>query len=174
MYDTSMDRLALRASLCLVALGSLAGCSDDDPAADPAECNALVNDGPGVIPVMRTAGTTPMGGTIEDGRYEQTALDYYPDTGETVSPDPRTLSAIFELEAGTLEAIVGATLGDQEQSDRFSATFETSGTELTLTYSCPDASAVEHPEYTATPTELRLFYRIGNDTATAEVVLTKQ
>lgn len=115
-----------------------------------------------------------MGGTIEDGRYVQTGLDYYPDPGETVPPDPRTLSAVFELEAGALEAVVGASLGDEERSDTFSATYSVSGTVLTLTYSCPDPGVIERPNYTATAGELRLFYRIAEETATAEVVLTKQ
>jgi hypothetical protein len=168
--------LLLRASLVLVALGLLAGCSDDDSSSTPTpgSCNDLTNDGPGVNAVVRTAGTTPMGGTIEDGRYLQTGLDYYADPGETVPPDLRTLSAVFELEAGALEAVVGASIGEDEQSDTFSATYSASGTVLTLTYSCPDPSVSERPNFTATPSELRLFYRIADETATAEVILTKQ
>jgi hypothetical protein len=152
-----------------VALGSLAGC-EDNPPAEP--CNALVNDGPNVMPELLTAGTTPMGGTIEDGTYEQTGFDYYPDSGTTLAPDPRTLSGVFEFTAGSLEAVVGQSIGSDEATDRYSADYVATGTELTLTYSCPQG--VERPSFTATPTEVRLFYRIADDTGTAEAILTKR
>jgi hypothetical protein len=166
-------RSPLRVVSFFVALGSLAGCSDDDPpAAEP--CNALDNDGPAVMPELVTAGTMPMGGTIEDGRYEQTALEYYPDSGTTLAPDPRTLSGVFEFAAGFLQAVVGQSIGADERDDRYSTDYEAAGTELTLTYSCPKQGVVERPSFTATPTEVRLFYRIADDTGTAEVILTKR
>ena len=167
------SRLSLRASALVIALASLAGCSDDDPAPLP-PCNDLVNDGPVVTPVLLTAGTTPMGGTIEDGRYEQTGFDYYPNPGETLPPDPRRLSSVFVFADGSLEVVITASVGDATQSEHFSATYATSATVATLTYSCPNAGIVERPDFTATPSELRLFYPIGSDTGTAEIILTKQ
>jgi hypothetical protein len=110
-----------------------------------------------------------MGGTIADGIYEQTGFDIYPDPGVTLAPDPRTLSGIFEFSSGSLEAVVTATF-----VDRFSASYSASGTELTLEYSCPDSSVVERPQFTATESEIRLFYRIADDMATGEVILTKR
>jgi hypothetical protein len=163
-------------SACLVlACGAFTlGCSDDPESEPSGPCNELVNDGPDVNPELVTAGTTPMGGTIADGIYEQTAFDIYPDPGVTVFPDPRTLSGIFEFSSGSLEAVVGSTLADDEQTSRFSASYSGSGTELTLEYSCPDSSVVEQPEFTATESEIRLFYRIADDQATGEVILTKR
>lgn len=165
--------ISLRVVSFLVALGALTGCSDDDPPPDE-PCNALVNDGPGVMPELLTAGTTPMGGTIEDGTYEQTGLEYYPDSGTSLAPDPRTLSGVFEFSAGSLQAIVGQSLGTDQRTDRYSTDYGASGTELTLRYSCPEQGFVERPSFTATPTEVRLFYRIADDTGTAEVILTKR
>jgi len=166
-------RSSARVVWLFIALGSLAGCSDDDPPPDE-PCNALVNDGPGVTPELLTAGTMPMGGTIEDGLYEQTGFDIYPDSGSTVPPDPRTLSGIFEFTAGSLQAIVGQALGSHVRADRYSADYEASGTELTLTYGCPEQGVIERPNFTATPAEVRLFYRIASDSGTAEVILTKR
>lgn len=167
-----MTRFRSSAYLALVC-GLLAlGCSDDDP--EPSDCNALENDGPDVTPELRSAGTTPMGGAIVDGQYEQTGFDMIADPGVTIFPEPRTFSAVFEFSSGSLEAVVGSTFVDDEQTDHFSAAYSASGTTLTLDYSCPDESVVEHPEFTATDSEVRLFYRIGNDTATAEVILTKR
>ena len=169
------SRLSLRASALVIALASLAGCSDDDAAPIP-PCNDLVNDGPDVRPVLVTAGTTPMGGTIEDGRYAQTGFDYYPNPGETLTADPRTLSSVFVFTDGTLEVVITASVGDATQGGHFSATYATAGTVATLTYSCPNAGIVERPDFTATPSELRLFYPIETDTGTgtAEVILTMQ
>jgi hypothetical protein len=167
------NRLGLRASALVFALASLAGCSSVDEPEPAPPCNDLVNDGPAVTPVLRTAGTTPMGGTIDDGRYAQTGFDYYPDEGETLQSDPRTLSSIFEFSQGSLEVVVGASAGGQSDGERFSTSYAASGTTLTLTYSCPN-SIVERPEFTATPSELRLFYRIAEETGTAEIILTKQ
>jgi hypothetical protein len=163
---------SLRVVWFFIALGALAGCSADPPPDEP--CNALVNDGPSVMPELLTAGTMPMGGTIEDGTYEQTGLDYYPDSGATLVPDPRTLSGIFEFTAGSLQAIVGQSLGSDVRTARYSADYAASGAELTLTYSCPDATVVERPSFTATPTEVRLYYGIADDMGTAEVILTKR
>jgi hypothetical protein len=163
----------LRVVSLFIALGSLAGCSEDEAPPDE-PCNALVNDGPGVMPELLTAGTTPMGGTIEDGTYEQTGLEYYPDSGESIAPDPRTLSGVFEFTAGSLQAIVGQALGTEQRTDRYSTDYAASGLELTLTYSCPEQGVVERPRFTATPTEVRLFYRIASDSGTAEVILTKR
>ena len=168
-----LHRISLRFVSLFIALGALAGCSDDEPPPDE-PCNALVNDGPGVRPELLTAGTTPMGGTIEDGTYEQTGLEYYPDSGESLLPDPRTISGVFEFTAGSLQAIVGQTLGTDRLTDRFSTDYAASETELTLTYSCPEPGVVERPSFTATPTEVRLFYRIASDSGTAEIILTKR
>ena len=167
--------MRFRSSACLVlGCGALAfGCSDDPEPAD-GPCNALVNDGPDVTPEEVTAGTTPMGGTIADGQYEQTAFEYYPDQGVILVPDPRTLSAVFEFSSGALEAVVGSTFADEEQTQHFSASYSASGTELTLEYSCPDPDVLERPQFTATDTEVRLFYRVADDMATAEVTLTKR
>jgi hypothetical protein len=167
--------MSLRSSARLVLVcGALAfGCSDDPEPAD-GPCNDLVNDGPDVTPELVTAGTIPMGGTIADGQYEQTSFEYYPDQGVTVVPDPRTLSAVFEFSSGALEAVVGSTFADEEQTQHFSASYSESGTELTLEYRCPDPDVVERPQFTATDTEVRLFYRIADDMATAEVTLTKR
>jgi hypothetical protein len=162
-------------SLALVALLGASACSSDDgDDGDGGPCNALENDGPDVTPALLTSGTTPAGGVIADGVYEQTGLDFYPDPGSTFSPDPRTFSGIFEIAGDALEAIVSAALGSDAREDRYSAAYATSGTRITLSYSCPDASIVERAEYSATETELRLYYRIADDTGTAEIVLTKR
>lgn len=167
-----MTRFRSLAYLAFVCNTLLLGCSDDPEPSSP--CNDLVNDGPDVTPEIVSAGTTPMGGTIVEGQYEQTGFDTYPDPGVTVIPDPRTFSAVFEFSSGSLEAVVGSTFGDDEQTDHFSASYSVSGTVLTLDYSCPDESVVEHPEFTATDSEVRLFYRVADDMATAEVILTKR
>jgi hypothetical protein len=148
------------------------GCSDDP---EPSECNALENDGPEVTPELVTSGTTPMGGTIVDGQYEQTGFDFYPDEGVSLIPEPRTYSGVFEFTSGSLEAVVSSTfVDDDEQTDHFSASYSAAGTVLTLRYSCPDDSVVESPEFTATDSEVRLFYRVADDTATTELILTKR
>jgi hypothetical protein len=160
------------------------GCSDDSGGSEDGDdsgnggvvgaCNSIVNDGPEVIPELVAAGTTPMGGTIEDGQYEHTAFDYYADPGGTVPFDQRSLSAVFEFNAGSFAAVVAQSLGSQSRTDRFAGNYGTSGTVLTLTYICPNEGTVELPSYTATPAEIRLFYRIANDTATGEIVLVKR
>ena len=166
------SRLALRATWLLVALATLAGCEDEPEPVDP--CNSLTNDAPLVTPEIRTTGTTPMGGTIEAGRYLQTAVDFVPDPGETYPPDPRMISTVFELAAGELQIVMRTSLGGDERTDRYSAHYTPSGTELILNYSCPDDSVLERPQFTATPSELRLYYRDPNDPMTAEFVFTKQ
>jgi hypothetical protein len=165
----------VRSSSCLALLCSALctfGCGDDPEPSAP--CNELMNDGPDVAPELLTAGTTPMGGTIIDGQYEQTGFDYYPDPGVTIPPELRTFSGVFEFVSGSLETVVGRIFADEEQTDRFSASYAASGTELTLTYSCPRDDVVERPQFTATDSEVRLFYRIADDMATIEVVLTKR
>jgi hypothetical protein len=162
-----------------LALVGAPGCSSDDDGGgsgggDHGACNALENDGPDVTPDLLTSGTTPRGGIIPDGIYEQTGLAFYPDAGATLPPDPRTFSGVFEIAGDSLEAVVAYALGDDERESRYSATYVTSGTRFTLDYSCPDASIREISEYTATETELRLFYRVAEDTGTAEIVLTKR
>jgi hypothetical protein len=149
----------------------LLGCSADD---SEDVCNTLTNSGPPVTPQIVSSGTTPEGGRIEDGTYEQTALDYRADPGETLEPDERTFSSIFVFEAGSVEMVIGKTLGGIWDEERYSATYATSGTEITFRYTCPDDGTIERPEYTATETGLRLYYRIVDDTATAEVTLTKR
>jgi len=170
-----MRLLLVRACLVLtsfvVTAGTL-GCSDDDDSPDP--CNTLTNSGPPVTPEIVTSGTTPRGGPIADGTYEQTALQYRGDSGVMLEPDARTFASVFEFEGGSVEMVVGKTLGGVWDEDRYSATYTTSGTELTLRYTCPDDSTIERPEYTATETGLRLYYRIVDETATAEVTLTKR
>jgi hypothetical protein len=149
------------------------GCASDDEEESSAPCNALENDGPDVTPAFVTEGTIPEGGTIENGTYEQTGLELYPDSGKTLPPNVRTYFAVFDFSAGVLEAIVGQRLGDDEQNARYSATYATSGTTLTLEYTCPGEN-VERPQFTAKENELRLYYRIADDTGTGEIVLTKR
>ena len=169
-----MTRFRSSAYLALVCSLFAFGCSDDDSDPSSSTCNALENDGPDVTPELQSAGTTPMGGTIVDGQYEQTGFDMVADPGVTLFPEPRTFSAVFEFASGSLEAVVGSTFVDDEQTDRFSASYSASGTVLRLDYSCPDESVVEQPQFTATDSEVRLFYRIADDMATAEVILTKR
>lgn len=165
-------------SVWLLALSAAPGCSSDDDdgggGGGSGRCNSLENDGPDVTPELLTSGTTPMGGLIADGTYEQTGLDFYPDPGATITPDPRTFSGVFAIAGNSLKAVVASALGEGETENRYSASYSTSGTEITLDYSCPDASVVEIAEYSATETELRLFYRVSNDTGTAELVLTRR
>jgi hypothetical protein len=162
----------LRVAFLVACQGTLACSSDDPPAGE--ECNALANDGPDVTPELVTAGTPPTGGTIEDGQYEQTGFVYYPDSGVTLPPDFRTLSAVFEFTDGSLEAVVDQALGGDARTDRYSAAYAGEGSLLTLTYGCPIEGVVEQPAFTATPTEVRLVYRIANNTGTGELVLTKR
>lgn len=167
--------MLVRSSSCLALLCSALctlGCADDPEPDEP--CNELVNDGPEVTPELLTAGTTPMGGTIIDGQYEQTGFDYYPDPGVTLPPEPRTFSGVFEFASGALEAVTGATFVEDAETGRFSASYAASGTELTLTYSCPRNDVVEQPQFSATDSEVRLFYRVADDMATVELILTKR
>ena len=106
--------------------------------------------------------------------FHITAFDYYPDPGVTTPPEPRTFSSIFEFSSGALEAVVSATFAGDEQTERYSASYSASETELTLEYSYPQAGVVEEPRFTATDSEVRLFYRVADDMATVEVTLTKR
>ena len=129
-----------------------------------------------LAPELVSAGTTPAGGEIVDGRYEHTGFDFYPNAGETLDPNPYTYSGVFEFVAGKLEAVVARSLGSQEATDRFTASYVATDTELSIRYGCPDAGVLEKPLFTAESTELRLFYRITTDRGegTAELVLTKR
>lgn len=170
MFAPLRSRARLTTLSLLAALGAGA-CSTD---ADDEPCNALENDGPDVIPRFLTSGTTPMGGAIADGTYEQTGLDFYPDEGVTLPPDPRVFSAVFKIAGHSLNAITGEALGEQETESRYSAKYDSSDTHITLNYTCPEAGFIERGLFTATETELRLYYRVMDDTATAEIILTKR
>lgn len=167
---------APRFILLLVGLAMFAGCSDDDPAADDEPCNKLVNDGPAVLPELVSAGTTPMGGTIVDGRYEQTSYEFYPNSGKTLDPNPQTYSGVFEFVAGKLEAVVFTSFGNLERTRRSTSSYVATDTQLAIRYSCPNPGFLEKPLFTATPSELRLFFPYSDDhgEGTAEVTLTKR
>lgn len=166
MLVRSSFRLALLCTL-LCPLG----CGSEEPLG---VCNELANDGPEVTPEFVTAGTTPMGGTIVEGTYELTSYDFFPDEGATITPAASSYSGVFVFSSGSLQAVTGNIVADEERSGHVSAAYAASGTELTLAYSCPDDTIVEQPQFTATESELRLYYRIANDTGTLEATLTKR
>jgi hypothetical protein len=115
-----------------------------------------------------------MGGTIVDGTYELASYDFFPDEGATIMPAASSYSGVFLFASGALQAVTGNVVADEERSGHVSAAYGASGTELTLAYNCPDDTLVEKPQFTATDSEVRLYYRVYDDTATLEATLTKR
>ncbi len=121
-------------------------------------CNSLTNSAP-VVNKDHDAGAPPTmtGGTVVEGTYYLTKMvQYNGENGNTAHQET------FVFSGGTFQA---ATLGG-----RFSGTYSTSGTNLTLHVTCPAAQTVVMP-YTATATQI---VSINSDDANEAHTLTLQ
>jgi hypothetical protein len=126
-------------------------CSDDS--ADPADegCNDLVNDGPEVRDVVQAGpAPTPSGGTIEDGTYELTALNYF---GVNPPVSSGVTREVLVIAGTTAEAVVIDIYGGES---RFTFNITTSGTTIISDVTCSGESS-STASFTATLTEFRSY-----------------
>lgn len=113
-------------------------------------CNSLTNGG-AFIPETAGVGTfpTPAGGSTADGIYELTKFEIFPPG----SVDPHKRKQTIKL-AGNQVEFVNHQEGEAEE--RGAGTFATSGTELSVNFTCPGAQSLKLG-YTATASTLVLF-----------------
>jgi hypothetical protein len=138
--------------LALMALARVfSACSSDSSDTPVASCNTLVDDGPSVtITAASAAAPTPVGGAIEDGTYELSAMTLYTDTSADLPPG--TLSAVFEITGDVMQQV--SKINGSEQ--RYTTSFTISGISISMVDSCPSWSSETH-SLTATPTEYRIY-----------------
>jgi hypothetical protein len=142
-------------SLLAIALAApLLGCSDDSKRPNAEKnpvCNDLINDGPEVRYVtLPDLAPTPEGGTIAPGAYELSALTLY--SASSAVPED-VVSAVMTVGDDTMQHVTNR----QGEETRYTSTFETSDTNLTITDTCP-AKNVNTVAYTATASELRMSW----------------
>lgn len=133
-------------------------------------CNSFQIAAPVVMKVqIAAAAPVPAGGTVVDGMYNLTGNNRYTGVGGASGATTGTLSAALQATGSTWQ------LGLSENAGGFSretAAVTFSGTTVTQVFTCPPPAQTKPHEYTATPTEIRLY--TTRTTGTDEVVLTKQ
>jgi hypothetical protein len=143
----------------------------EDAAADAgAPCNTIANDAP-VVDVTQIAADppTPVGGTIADGRYWQTAASIY--TGPSGPAGKSGTSQLTALIQGQTVQLVS-----DGQPMRRTVTLTTADAGFTSTDTCPEPQSSQGG-YTATATTFSIFLPGGTDDAgprTVVLTLTKQ
>jgi len=112
-------------------------------------CNALAGDAPAVTTTSSSAKVPPAaGGQLSDGTYVLSAMTIY-----TPLPIPSmSLSTVMQVTGSTIQQV--ATMNGQEK--RFTTSFSTSGSSITMADTCPVAKSGIYG-YTATPTEFRMY-----------------
>jgi hypothetical protein len=102
------------------------------------------------MPPMSTA----MGGTIESGTYFQTQQLYYQGSTNYSPTDVHQTTAIFDASQGTITLLIGP--------NEFEGTYSTSGTVLTMNFTCPMQGQLMDP-YTYAGGTLTLYDYTKNE-----------
>lgn len=139
--------------------------SDTGPV-DPPPCNTVANAAPVVnATVIDAAMPSGEGGQVRPGTYYATSVVYHR-TGADANDVDEPWKQTYVVTATTLELVWESPSGALVTG---SATYTTSGDEMTILQSCPEETETV-ATYTATETELRFF-----DAADRRVItLTKQ
>jgi hypothetical protein len=137
-------------------------------------CNRLDLSGPSLVDAELAgsleAAPTPQGGTVADGTYFLTAVNFFGAEEETL-PFRKVLTI-----SGTRVEVAFLAVG----IDRINATLARGTTDLTLTVSCPSEKAGDDIPYgytatSGTVTELKLYYTAaGSQNRFEEVYLRQQ
>lgn len=132
------------------------------------ECNTLVDDAPVVTPTaIADSPAAPAGGTIADGTYVLSVLTLHTGPGGSTQTTGGQASAVFQIQGMTMQQV--GTAGGEEK--RYTSTFVTSGSTVTMTDSCPMPKTESH-SFTATATEFHIFDMLP--TGTAEQVYSRR
>ena len=127
-----------------------------------ATCNELPTAGPQVTTttVLDAAAPVAAGGTIVDGTYALTALDWY--NGDPLDQLPPTTSTSLVISGG---GTVWQTAGTDASGGVFTINYAAivDGDLLTLNTTCPTADTQLHETYTATGTTLSVLDRYGGE-----------
>ena len=124
---------------------------------DGGACPSIANIGMTVVQVAATGPIpTPVGGVVADGTYVLTQLEAYPPV--TADP-PTTERATLNIVGTSMTLALEST--DFPAGKRGTATFTTSGTNSTITWTCGSTGSFQQG-YTATATSLVLISAPGS------------
>jgi len=161
--------MKIRCNMVALALViALSACSSEDSGGANA-CNDLVDNSPAVT-LVAIADSAPaaLGGTLVDGTYWLTGFYVFTGPGGLTDLSTFTGSITFVLSETTMQQVLSSNGGVEKRS---TSTVSTSGNTLYATDTCPEPDSGQVP-YTATPTELRLYFDDPN--GTFEEIFTKQ
>jgi hypothetical protein len=151
-----------------------AAATQDSGASDvEAGCNNLANTAPSVQEEnVSTAPPTPKGGTIPDGKYFLTAAKVYTGPGGASGPTAVTDQLTDVVSAGTFQYVEAVT-GGTGSGGVYSGTIATSGTTLTLTFTCGGTGKSAYSTFDSDGTTVTVY---GSLTAgqTSALTFTKQ
>jgi hypothetical protein len=162
-----------------VVLGAACGSSDDSGSPAPADagadgvapiivydaampdldasCNAVSTGGTQVtttVPDVDATAPTAAGGTVVDGTYTLTALDWY--MGDQLEQLPPTTSTTLVVSGGgTVWQTAGTDVDTGAFTVNYAALFD--GDMITLNETCPNADTEIDETFTATPTTITLL-----------------
>jgi hypothetical protein len=121
-----------------------------DDAAPAGACTAILNDAKPIIK-QQVASAMPAakGGTIVEGLYERVAWTSYTGPGGATGETDR---AIGWFSGGRFQIVSTAS-----NPERYTGTYATAGTGITLTMTCPNAATSPYTAYTANATTIVLY-----------------
>jgi hypothetical protein len=122
-----------------------------------ASCNAVSTGGPQItttIPDEDATAPTAAGGTVVDGTYTLTALEWY--MGDPLEQLPPTTSTTLVVSGG---GAVWQTAGTDVDTGVFTVNYAATydGDKITLDETCPGADTEIDETFTATPTTITLL-----------------
>lgn len=133
-----------------------------DAAPDVAPVDAGCNDltyGSGIYTIQDDPIATPTatGGTVGDGTYHLSSYTHYTGVGGSSGPGVLTLRSTVRIAGNKIDILRLDYTGIEK---RWSGTFQTSGSTITIDYTCPAASQ-ETGSYSAAPSKFA-FYPFAN------------
>ena len=130
--------------------------ADDGSVADtgPAGCNDLTY-GSAVLTIQDDPIATPTatGGTVSDGTYNLSTYTHYTGVGGSSGAGTLTLRSTVRITGNKIDILRKDFTGIEK---RWSGTFVTSGSDITISYTCPSAST-ETGSYSAAPSKFAYY-----------------
>ena len=163
--DTSAATPASSFPPVVVQVGGYTG--SDASSGGSAPCNALVDDGPQVVPrALASAPPAPLGGLVSDGRWDFTAYTAYLGASGQLALPLDWVSGVMTIAGSTIQTTnVARSEGFTDNPTLSTMTFSISGTALNVTTTCPEHGVPAGIEYTATASELLLYLPVAASTS---------